>query len=896
MSVRRKYVRDAYVRDRDGNVIKILQPADSVRVTDAIGQLHPVVTVVIPAYGRPELVRMAAASVRETLQWNCAEVVVVDDASPAPIGDVGPGVRVIRSEVNLGFGRACDLGAQGARGRFILFLNSDARLKRGCVEEMLQQAHRGYDVVGARLVSPGGATLSAGHAWSDEKQGHIEFGRGMKGRMVQIDRDCEVVSGACMLVRTSTFKDVGGFGGDYGRGYFEDFDLCSRVRERGGRVRYAGAAVCEHLEHQSFSELGDRNDEAIGRGHQVYLDRWVRNGRRAQLNASQRRLPLVSVIVPVHNAHAQVRACLDAALADPGYPAVEWIVVDDASDERTAAMLREYLGERVVRLDKNVGYMRALLEGIARARGDWICSLNSDTVPCRGWLGMLMQVGMSDEKIAVVNPLSNNAANLSVPIPRGADLAAAARMAAAGDGAPVDVVYPVGYCILYRRTAVESLGWFDLKTFPQGYGEETDLCERLLQAGWRCVAAPAAYVYHQGKASHGQTGVKREAEAVEKFKAKHGQVAHARMAGFQGNDAYARAAAVMHVAAPADNRPSVMFYTHEPNLCGGVLACYHLAWRLSSHHGWRAGVATKGLVQHDLMEHVGRLSPLHYPSAEAFVSNFAYDRQGPRGGYLVATAWFTARLVADIARGAPGVKPIYFVQDDEARFFLPDGTLTMGAKPEDIHATYKLIERRVANSLWVQAHVQSHGCPAEVIPVGVDPDLFHPRERFDRPTVLAMCRVTTPRRGYPALVAAAREVRRRVPGVRFLVYGQMPESDDRLLLEWAGQMRQHELADLMGRCHALIEPSEFQGFGLPGLEAMACGTPLVSTNNGGIDTYGVHGENCLIEGKGASLADLTEQVLKDDGLWRKLSAAGVDTAKRFSWAVAAERWDRWLRG
>lgn len=106
-----------------------------------------------------------------------------------------------------------------------------------------------------------------------------------------------------------------------------------------------------------------------------------------------------------------------------------------------------------------------------------------------------------------------------------------------------------------------------------------------------------------------------------------------------------------------------------------------------------------------------------------------------------------------------------------------------------------------------------------------------------------------------------------------------------------GFVTREELAALYGRATALLYPSLYEGFGLPPLEAMACGCPVVSTNRTSIPE--VCGDAAILldpdqpEAFGHALVLLAE----DEGEWRRLSRAGVERAKRFSWDnCASETW------
>jgi glycosyltransferase involved in cell wall biosynthesis len=282
---------------------------------------------------------------------------------------------------------------------------------------------------------------------------------------------------------------------------------------------------------------------------------------------------------------------------------------------------------------------------------------------------------------------------------------------------------------------------------------------------------------------------------------------------------------------------------------------------------------------------------LLYGAGDRFESQFLLDRNAPDEGVLVATIWFTAKHVANIAkRSQYAWKPVYFIQDDETRFKKPDGKPY--AEESRVIESYDLIRDRVSNSKWVHDVLADRGVDSQLIPIGVDPRVFYPGKKFKDFTVIAMCRHTTPRRGYDVLVATYRALKKRIPGVRLLVYGQKPRPAEQLLMEHVGQLPQDELAKFIRQSHVVLEPSAFQGFGMPGLEAMASGTALVSTRNGGIDTYGKYGYNCLIT---QHLSEAVYELYKNEELRKLLEMNGLETvSENFTWGEIAKRWDRWL--
>lgn len=143
--------------------------------------------------------------------------------------------------------------------------------------------------------------------------------------------------------------------------------------------------------------------------------------------------------------------------------------------------------------------------------------INSDTIVTPGWLRKLYAVMAGDASIAGVGPLSNAASWQSIPRtkaptgewvvnafgPSATPDRIAAELEQMDDGAAPDFPLLNGFCTLFRKAALEQVGYFDDDAFPRGYGEENDLCVRLTKAGWSLRVAPDTYVHHAKSRSFG---------------------------------------------------------------------------------------------------------------------------------------------------------------------------------------------------------------------------------------------------------------------------------------------------------------------------------------------------------------------------------------------------------
>jgi glycosyltransferase involved in cell wall biosynthesis len=151
-----------------------------------------------------------------------------------------------------------------------------------------------------------------------------------------------------------------------------------------------------------------------------------------------------------------------------------------------------------------------------------------------------------------------------------------------------------------------------------------------------------------------------------------------------------------------------------------------------------------------------------------------------------------------------------------------------------------------------------------------------------------------PRKNVPALVEAFARVAGDYRDLHLVLAGQPAwgtDSVDRAIAESGvavrvvrpGYVPDDALPALLRRAEAVAYPSHEEGFGLPPLEAMACGTPVLTTAD--VATAGLAGEAVLTAAPD-DLADGIRRILQPEQAAR-LRAAGLAVAPRFSWSAAA---------
>jgi GT2 family glycosyltransferase len=229
---------------------------------------------------------------------------------------------------------------------------------------------------------------------------------------------------------------------------------------------------------------------------------------------ARRGVPRVDLVMPVYGNRALSLQAIDSVLRSAPEPAYELIVVDDASPD---PLLRQELAQlaawgliTLATNHQNLGFVSSVNRGMALHPDRDVVLLNSDTQVFGDWLGRLLGVLHSGERVATATPLSNAATILSYPVslrdnsaPMGMPYADIDALCASLDAAPVELPTGIGFCMAIRRAALDEVGVFDAVRFGRGYGEENDFCRRAAALGWRHLCAANVFVWHRGGASFG---------------------------------------------------------------------------------------------------------------------------------------------------------------------------------------------------------------------------------------------------------------------------------------------------------------------------------------------------------------------------------------------------------
>ncbi len=225
----------------------------------------PVLSVVVLSWNTKELTLACLRALFAETPRHAREVIVVDngshDGSADAIAAAFAPVRLVRNADNRLYAAGNNQGAALASGEFVCTLNSDTEVREGALDRLVDwlREHADYGAAAPRLADPDGSVqracqrfptlgtaLTFNSWWGTWWPGSRSVARYL---MHDFDhttsRDVEQPPGACCMLRTAEWRQLGGFDETLSL-FYNDVDLCKRLWARGRRIRYVAEAEVMH--------------------------------------------------------------------------------------------------------------------------------------------------------------------------------------------------------------------------------------------------------------------------------------------------------------------------------------------------------------------------------------------------------------------------------------------------------------------------------------------------------------------------------------------------------------------------------------------------------------------------------------------------------------------------
>lgn len=239
---------------------------------------RPKVSILVVSYNTKDITLAAIRSVYKHVERVSYEVIVVDNASSDGSDDAiaaeFPQCTLIRSEDNVGFGRANNLAALSATGEYVLLLNPDTELLDDAIADVVEFAERRPEggIWGGRTVFKDGSlnpyscwrymslwsltcgALGLSRMFSNSDFFNAEaYGGWQRGE----EREVDIVTGCFLLLKRELWNKLGGFDPTFFM-YAEEADLCYRAHLMGARPMISPEATLIHLGAVSDRAFGPK--------------------------------------------------------------------------------------------------------------------------------------------------------------------------------------------------------------------------------------------------------------------------------------------------------------------------------------------------------------------------------------------------------------------------------------------------------------------------------------------------------------------------------------------------------------------------------------------------------------------------------------------------------------
>ena len=225
----------------------------------------PLVSIVIITWNSEEFIEKCLKSLFDTKGSIDLEVIVVDNASQDTTTKIierfKPEVRLISNQTNSGYAEGNNQGIEISQGDYILLLNPDVELKENCLKLMLDflENHKDIDGLAPQLLNPDGSIQPSCREFPDfsillwEFSGlsfifpkNRIFGRWRMGYFdFQSSREVDQPMGSCLLLRRKVIQKIGAFDEQFPI-FFNDVDLCYRIKNSGGKLYFLPEAKALH--------------------------------------------------------------------------------------------------------------------------------------------------------------------------------------------------------------------------------------------------------------------------------------------------------------------------------------------------------------------------------------------------------------------------------------------------------------------------------------------------------------------------------------------------------------------------------------------------------------------------------------------------------------------------
>ncbi|MBL4744191.1 MAG: glycosyltransferase family 4 protein [Cycloclasticus sp.] len=264
----------------------------------------------------------------------------------------------------------------------------------------------------------------------------------------------------------------------------------------------------------------------------------------------------------------------------------------------------------------------------------------------------------------------------------------------------------------------------------------------------------------------------------------------------------------------------------------------------------------------------------------------------PNGDVVIATWWETAHWVNKFSE----IKGRKF-------YFMQDYGDVPGQPIDKIQETWMLPFHIITISQWLMNLVESHKQNDELLTLvvnGIELSVFNTKKRDKQksPTV-GFLYTDVPQKGIDLMFSSFLKVKETLPELRLIMFGSKdlpPKLQNFKDVTYYQKLPDKDIVKVYAACDAWLFGSEREGFGLPILEAMACRTPVISTNAGAAPDLVTSKSGVLLTSH--SIDEMSKEILAivnlDNNSWKTLSDGARQVAETYTWEIASRKFENAL--
>lgn len=210
------------------------------------------ISIILVNYNTSDHILKCLSSLKSILDFYDHEIIIVDNDSIEneleKLKNISDNIKIIHNNVNVGFGAACNIGAKNSLGKYLLFINPDTIFIEDAFPELIKTLENNSEIAVASCALVNQHmdyvysfndfprlkyefTEAIGSGTHNDIQKKIEFLKNNQSKIFE----CDWVIGAFMFIRKTKFDKVGGFDESFFL-YYEDTDLCKRIKDAGNQI------------------------------------------------------------------------------------------------------------------------------------------------------------------------------------------------------------------------------------------------------------------------------------------------------------------------------------------------------------------------------------------------------------------------------------------------------------------------------------------------------------------------------------------------------------------------------------------------------------------------------------------------------------------------------------